>query len=59
MAVLLAESFSLDSEKIDFRILLATLSILCFKVSQVDLPNKCVLQSLNIAFIIANSADPD
>ena len=30
-----------------------------FKGSQVDFPNKCVLQSLNIAFIIANSADPD
>ena len=30
-----------------------------FKGSQVDSPNKCVLQSLNIAFIIANSADPD
>ena len=25
-----------------------------FKVSQVDFPNKCVLQSLNVAFIIAN-----
>ena len=35
------------------------LSIICFKGSQVDFPNKCVLQSLNIAFIIANSADPD
>ena len=35
------------------------LSIICFKGSQVDLPNKCVLQSLNIALIIANSADPD
>ena len=30
-----------------------------FKGSQVDFPNKYVLQSLNIAFIIANSADPD
>ena len=35
------------------------LSIICFKGSQVDFPNKCVLQSLNIAFIIENSADPD
>ena len=30
-----------------------------FKVSQVDFPNNCVLQSLNIAFIIANSTDID
>ena len=30
-----------------------------FKVSQVDFPNKRVLQFLNIAFIIANSADTD
>ena len=59
MTVLLVERFSLDSEKIDFRIQIATLSILCFKVSKVDFPNKCVLQSSNIAFIIANSADPD
>ena len=33
------------------------LSIICFKESQVDFPNKCVLKSLNDAFIIANSAD--
>ena len=61
VAVLLVVSFSLDSWKNDFRIQLAsyTVSILCFKVSHVDFPNKCVLQSLNIAFIIANSADPD
>ena len=26
---------------------------------QVEFPNKCVLQSLNIAFIIANNAGPD
>ena len=45
--------------KIDFPIQIATLSILFLKVSLVDLPNKCFLQSLNIAFIIANSADPD
>ena len=51
--------FPLDSGKIDFPIQIATLSILFFKVLQVDFPNKCVLQSLNIAFIIANSADPD
>ena len=63
MAVLFVESFSLDSGKTDFPIQTATirmgLSIICFKGSQVDFPNKCVLQSLNIAFIIANSADPD
>ena len=35
------------------------LSIICFKGSQVDFPNKYILQSLNIAFIIANSVDPD
>ena len=35
------------------------LSIICFKVSQVDFHNKYVLQSLKIAFIIANSAYPD
>ena len=57
MAVLFVES-SLDSGKIDFPIQIATFSILCFMVSQVDFPNKCVLQSLNIAFITANSADP-
>ena len=55
MAVLFVERFSLDSEKIQ----IATLSIICFKVSQVDFPNKCVPQSLNIAVIVANSADPD
>ena len=35
------------------------LSIICFKGSQVDFLNKYVLQCLKIAFIIANSADPD
>ena len=35
------------------------LSIICFKGSQADFPNKCVFQSLNIAVIIANKADPD
>ena len=35
------------------------LSIICFKGSQVDFPDKCVLHSLNIAFIIANSAESD
>ena len=35
------------------------MSIICFEGSQVDFPNKCVFQSLNTAFIIANSADPD
>ena len=58
MAVLIVERF-FNSGKIDFPIQLATLSIICFKVSQVDFPYKCVLQSLYIAFIIANSADPD
>ena len=55
--------FTLGSLKIDFPIQIATirtgLSIICFKGSQVDFPNICVLQSLNIAFIIANSAGPD
>ena len=48
---------------IDIPIQIATimmgLFIICFKGSQLDFPKKCVLQSLNIAFIIANSADPD
>ena len=48
---------------VDFPVQIATirmgLSIICFKGSHVDFPNKYVLQSLNIAFIIANSADPD
>ena len=35
------------------------LSIISFKGPQVDFPNKCALQSLNIAFIIANCADSD
>ena len=35
------------------------LFIICIKMSQVDFPNKCVLQPLNIAFIIANSTDPN
>ena len=35
------------------------LIIICFKGSQVDFPNKYILQCLKIAFIIANSADPD
>ena len=55
--------FFLDSGKINFPIQRATikigLSIIRFKGSQVDFPNKCVLQSLNNVFIIANSADPD
>ena len=54
MAVLFEERFSLDSGKIDFPIHIATLSIKCLKVSQVDFPNQCVLQSLNIVF----SANP-
>ena len=37
---------------------ISALFILCYKVSQVGFPNKCVLQCLNIAFIIANIADP-
>ena len=48
---------------IDFPKQIATirmgLSIICFKGSQVYFPNKCVLQSLNISLIIANSADLD
>ena len=59
MAFLSVERFSLDSGKIDFSKQLASLSIICLKVSQVDFPNKCVLQSLCIAFIIANIANPD
>ena len=63
MAVLLVESFSLDSGKTDFPIQIATIRmgspIICFKGSQVDFPNKCVLQSLKIAFITANSVDPE
>ena len=35
------------------------LSIICFKVSQVDFHNKYVLQSLKIGYIIANSVDSD
>ena len=54
-------SFSLDSGTIDFRIQIATirikLSIICFKGTKADYPYKCVLHSLNIAFIITNSAD--
>ena len=49
VAVLLVESFSFDSEKIDFCIKIATLSILFFSGSQVDFP------IFHIAFIIANS----
>ena len=63
MAVLFIERFSLDSGKIDLPIQIATIrmgvSIICFKWSHVVFPNKCVLQSLNIAFIKANSADTD
>ena len=63
MLVLFVKSFSLDSGKMDFPIQIATirmgLSIICFKGSQVDFPNKYVLQSLKVAFIIANSADPN
>ena len=63
MTVLFVISFSLDSGKIDFPMQRASirmgLSIMCFKGSKVDFSNKCILQSLNIAFIIANSADPD
>ena len=47
----------------DFPIQIATirmgLPIIWFQGSQVDFPNKYVLQSLNIEFIITNSADPD
>ena len=50
MAVLFVESFSLDSGKTDSY---------NKDWTRVGFPNKCVLQSLNIAFIIANSADPD
>ena len=57
--VAILESFSLDSGKIDFPIQKATirmgLPIICFKGSHVDSPNKCALQSLNIAFIMENT----
>ena len=47
----------------DFPIKLATirmgLSIICFNGSHVEFRNKYVLQSLKIAFIIANGADPN
>ena len=33
--------------------------MMCIKGSQVDFPNKYVLQSLKIVLIIANSAGPD
>ena len=50
------------SGKMDFLIQIATimmgLSIICFKGLQGDFRNKYVLQSLQIAFIIANSGDP-
>ena len=62
MPILFEESFSLDSGKMDFPIQIATkrmrLSIIYLKGSQVDFPNKYILQSMKIAFIIANSADP-
>ena len=61
MAVLFVMSFSLAPREI-IAIISTGVSIIkkiCFKGSQVDFPNKCVLKSLNIAFIIANSADPD
>ena len=35
------------------------LSVICFEGSHKDFPNKCVFQSLNIAFVIANNANPD
>ena len=47
----------------DFPIQIATikvgLSIICFKGSKVDFPNKYLLHSMKISFIVANSADPD
>ena len=63
MAVLFVEFFPCFWEDIDFPIQIATirmgLSTICLKGSQVDFPNKIGLQSLNIAFIIANRADSD
>ena len=56
------ESVSLDSEKIDFPIQIATIRVdfhYMFYGLHVEFSNKCVLQSLNIAFITASSADPD
>ena len=63
MAVLFVECFPLILVRLMFpyRYLCIRmgLSIICFKGSQVDFLNKCVLQSMHIAVIIANSADPD
>ena len=58
MAILFVECFPLILP-IQIATISMGLSIICFEGSQVDFPNKCVLQSLNIAYIIANSADPD
>ena len=59
MAVLFLECFLFILGKIDFPIQIATIKMGLSVICLVDFPNKCVLQSLNIAFIIANSADPD
>ena len=64
MPVLFVESFSLDSGKMDSPKQIATtirmgLSITCFKGSQIDFLNNYGHQSLKIAFIVANSTDPD
>ena len=58
MPILFVKFFSLDSG-IQIATIRMGLSIICFKGSQLDFPNKHVLQSLKIAFIIANSADSD
>ena len=63
MAFLFVVFFPCFWEDIDFPIQIASirlgLPIICFKGSKVGFPNKIVLQSLNIAFIIANRADSD
>ena len=55
--VVLFVSFYLDSTLMDFSHTDSWLVHYMFKGSQKDFPNKYVLQSLNIAFIIENSAD--
>ena len=58
LAVMFVE-FILDSGKIWIFTIRIRLSIIWFKGSQVDFPNRYVLQWLKVAFIIANSADLD
>ena len=63
MDLLCIEFVPLNLRMMNFPIQIPTkrmgVSIICFKGSQEDFPNRYVLQSLKIAYIIANSADPD